>query len=166
MTTLVAEPLSAESFAPFGTVISRPGRTQDAEGPGWQWWAETHTLESDGRSWAFGRLQLAPAELSFDWAECHLQSHEVILASSADLLVYVAPATDDPARIPPLDEFRAFRVPAGDGVELRPGIWHGAPFAVDKESSALVLLLEGTGRDDVTIVRFPESPVSIESRPS
>ena len=163
MTTLTAEPLSAGSFAPFGTVISRPGRAQDAEGPGWQWWAETHALESDGRRWAFGRLQLAPGELSFDWAECHLRSHEVILASSADLLAYVAPASVDTARIPPQEEFRAFCVPAGDGVELRSGIWHGEPFAVDEESSALVLLLEGTGRDDVTVVRFPESPVIIES---
>jgi hypothetical protein len=33
-----------------------------------------------------------------------------------------------------------------------------------RSTSALVLLLEGTGRDDVTVARFPDSPITVEYR--
>ena len=41
-------------------------------------------------------------------------------------------------------------------------MWHGAPFTLGGAAAALVLILEGTGREDVTVVRFPESPVDVE----
>ena len=41
-------------------------------------------------------------------------------------------------------------------------MWHGAPLADGGPARAIVLLLEGTGRDDVTLVRFEETPVEIE----
>jgi ureidoglycolate hydrolase len=55
-----------------------------------------------------------------------------------------------------------FRVPAGSGVVLDRGVWHGAPFAAGEKTSAIVLILEGTGRDDLTLMRFPETPVDVE----
>ena len=58
--------------------------------------------------------------------------------------------------------FRAFRVPAGSGVVLHPGVWHGAPLALDGPGAALVLLPLGTGTDDTQITRFPENPIRIE----
>jgi hypothetical protein len=39
-------------------------------------------------------------------------------------------------------------------------VWHGAPLA-EAPTRALVLILEGTGRHDVTMVRFPDGPVAI-----
>jgi ureidoglycolate lyase len=161
--TLVTEDLTPDAFAGFGHVIERPARQHDADGPGWQWWAETSALRSDGRPWTFGYLDLNSAPLRFDWAERHLRSQEVVLAGSSDIVMYVAaPVPGEPDRLPALDDFHAFRVPAGRGIVMEPGVWHGAPFAVDATSNAVVLLLEGTGRDDVTVVRFSESPVDIE----
>jgi ureidoglycolate lyase len=163
MTALTTEDLTADAFAPFGHVIERPARAQDAEGPGWQWWAETSSLRSDGRAWTFGYLDLASAPLRFDWAERHLRTQEVVLAGSSDVVVYVGPAdVDQPDHLPALDDFRAFKVPAGRGIVMEPGVWHGAPLALDARSNAVVLLLEGTGHDDVTVVRFPDTPVDIE----
>jgi ureidoglycolate hydrolase len=80
------------------------------------------------------------------------------------LFVYVAPAEhpEQPRRLPAFDRFRAFRVPAGAGIVMDRGVWHGAPFAAEGPTPALVLLLEGTGRHDVTLVRFSETPVAIE----
>jgi len=162
--TLPVRDLDAEAFAPFGRVIATPGRTQDASGPGWRWWAETVVLEGDGRPWGVGYLDLgSDRPSSFDWAERHLRSPEAIVPVAGSCLVYVAPPDhpEQPDRLPAFDAFRVFRVPPGTGVVMNPAVWHGAPLADRGPAKAIVLLLEGTGREDVTIVRFEQSPVRI-----
>jgi ureidoglycolate lyase len=160
---LKAETLTREAFAPYGRVIARPERPRDAHGHGWEWWAETAILSGDGRPLGVGYLDLTPGEARFDWAERHMRTLEAIFATASDLLVYVAPAEhpEEPARLPAMERFRAFRVPAGSGIVMDRGVWHGAPFAVDRPSSAIVLILEGTGRTDVTLARF--DPVEIRA---
>ena len=164
MITLPVRELSAEAFEPYGRVLERPGRSEDAAGPGWTWWAETQVLESDGRRWGIGYLDLRPAERRFDWAERHMRTQETILPLGGTCLVYVAPPEhlDEPERIPPFERFEVFRVPPGSGVVMDPGVWHGAPLAADGPARAIVLILEGTGREDVTVVRFEGSPVLID----
>jgi ureidoglycolate lyase len=164
MTRLDVESLTPEAFGPFGRVIARPERDRDAEGPGWRWWAETASVSGDGRPVGVGYLDLEPTETSFDWAERHMRTQEAVLATSSDLLLYVGPpeSPNEPGRMPPVERFRAFRVRAGDGVVMDRGVWHGAPFTVDRASAAIVLLLEGTGRTDVTVVRF--DPVQMRMR--
>ena len=159
--SLTVEALSADAFAPFGRVLSRPERERDAEGPGWRWWAETALLESDGRRFGVGFLDLRPAAASFDWAEKHLRTQETVIATTGDLLLYVAAAEHE--RAPAEDGYRVFRVPGGGGVVMERGVWHGAPLAADAATTALVLILEGTGRDDVTVERF--DPIEIEVTP-
>jgi ureidoglycolate lyase len=158
------EPLTPEAFAPFGRVIERPERPSDAEGPGWRWWAETVLLAGDGRPFGVGYLDLEPSKRRFDWAERHMRTQESVLATSADLLLYVGPADhrDEPPRLPSFERFRAFRVPAGSGVVMDRAVWHGAPLTVDRASAAVVLIQEGTGRSDVTIARF--DPIELQVR--
>jgi ureidoglycolate lyase len=162
MIRLPVEPLTAEAFASYGRVVELPQRPEDAAGPGWRWWAETAYLAGDGRPFGVGYLDLWPAGGTFDWAERHLRTQEAVFATSADLLVYVAPADhpEDPARLPGPDRFRVFRVPPGSGVVMDRAVWHGAPLA-EAPTRALVLILEGTGRHDVTMVRFPGGPLGI-----
>jgi ureidoglycolate hydrolase len=154
----MVKPLTTQGFAPFGKVLSQPVAPAQAAGSGWRWWGEIAALPNDGRRWAFGYLALEAGSMTIDWAERHLHSPEVVFASDSDVAVYVAPSgTDEPS----LGALRVFRVPAGAGVVLDPGVWHGAPFALTHRTSAFVLLLEGTGRDDVTVVRFADTPVSV-----
>lgn len=82
----------------------------------------------------------------------------------AGCLVYVGPPEPrEPAgQVPPLRSFRVFRLHPGMGVGLNPGVWHGAPLAAGTPTQVLCLILEHTGRDDVTLVRFPDQPVGIE----
>jgi ureidoglycolate hydrolase len=164
MTTLAVRSLNPEAFSPYGDVLGRPGRLHDAEGPGWRWWGETQTLAPAGRPYAVGYLDLQPAPHRFDWAERHMRSPETIVPLSGDCLVYVGPPDDrgDPGRMPPVERFEVFRVAAGQGVVLSPGVWHGAPLAVDRPLQAMVLLAEGTGAGDTTVVRFGDDPVEID----
>lgn len=161
---LKARELSSEAFAPYGRVIEAPARPSDGEGPGWSWWAETVLLSGDGRPWGVGYLDLHPTDLRFDWAERHMRTLEAIVPLGGDAFVYVGPPEhlDDPPRLPTFERFEVFRVPAGSGVIMDRGVWHGAPFAADGATRAMVLILEGTGRTDVTLVRFEERPVPFE----
>ena len=153
-----ARELSPEAFERYGRVVRRPPHSPDATGPGWTWWAETLMLPSDGRAFGVGFLSLAPTEPAFDWAERHMLSVEAVVPLDGDCLVYVGPPDDAPS----LERFRVFRVDAGEGVVLEKGVWHGAPLALDRPLRAVVLLLEGTGANDTTVVRFPDTPVTIE----
>jgi ureidoglycolate hydrolase len=162
MTALAVETLSAASFELFGRVVERPGAAPDATGPAWRWWADTVLVPSDGRPVGIGYLDLSPGDLSFDWAERHVRSVEVIVPLGGDCLAYVAPKGDlsDDGATPERDGFRVFRIPTGSGIAMEPGVWHGAPFALGEPSRAIVLLLQGTGAADTRIVRF-EQPISI-----
>lgn len=164
MTVLRARALAPDAFSAYGSVIDVPNRREDASGPGWRWWTETVALPTDGRPFAIGYLDLRPAPLRFDWAERHMRSPEVIVPLQGECLVYVGPAEhpDEPPRIPERGRFEVFRVPPGAGVVMRPGVWHGAPL-VRAATTAMVLLLEGTGREDVTVVRFEDDPVGVEA---
>ena len=160
---LPVEELTVESFAPFGTLIEQPKSPQDADGPGWTWWAETGLLPAADRPYAIGFLDLRPAPLQFDWAERHMQASELLLPLGGDCLVYVGPPdhVNEPERLPDLDRFRVFGVKKGQGVLLNPGVWHGAPLAFGGPLSVAVLLLQGTGNSDASLVRFEDNPVII-----
>lgn len=161
---LKIEELTVESFAPFGEVIVQPARAYDAQGPGWMWWGENHTLAGGDRKYAIGYLDLAPAELTFNWAERHMRSDELLIPMGGDCLVYVGPPDhpDEPDRLPSLERFRVFRLHKGQGVLLRKGVWHGAPMALDLPLNVTVLLLKDTGKIDGHVVRFEDTPVQIE----
>lgn len=161
---LKIENLTVEAFAPFGEVITQPERGQDAQGPGWTWWGENHVLAGSDRQYGIGYLDLQPAELSFNWAERHMHSDELLVPMGADCLVYVGPPDypDEPDRLPQLERFRVFRLRQGQGVLLGKGVWHGAPMALDQPLNVTVLLLKGTGKNDGHVVRFEDTPVEIE----
>ena len=157
--------LTMASFRPYGRVIEAPPKSPDATGPGWRWWGETQVIECGGRPFGIGFLDLSPAPMQFDWAERHMRSSETILPLDGDCAVYVGTPghPDEPQRLPALDSFEVFLVRAGQGVVLNQGVWHGAPLAIGGPACAVVLLLEGTGAIDTTVVRFDETPVEIVS---
>ncbi len=161
---LTIEALTGPTFAPFGEIIQRPAQASTASGPGWQWWGETTLLAGDGRPFGIGYLQLQPVGLRFDWAERHMRSQELLVPIGGDCVVYVGPPEfpDEPARLPSLERFRAFRVQEGQAVLLHPEVWHGAPLAIDSPLNVVVLLFEQTGSVDTSVVRFVETPVELD----
>jgi ureidoglycolate lyase len=161
---LPIQKLTPEAFAPFGQVIGQTTRAPDAHGPGWRWWGETALLAANSRPYGIGYLDLRPAELRFDWAERHMRSAELLIPTGGDCLVYVGPPDhpEDPGRRPSLERFEVFRVPPGQAVLLDPGVWHGAPLAIDQPLNVVVLLLQGSGAADTSVARFADTPVEIE----
>ena len=161
---LPIQDLNEQVFEPFGKIIEQPTRAQDAQGPGWRWWAENALMESEDRPYQIGYLDLTPAELKFDWAERHMRSVELIIPIGGDCLVYVAPPDypKEPERLPSFERFQVFKVRQRQAVLLNKGVWHGAPLAIDKSLNVIVLLLSRTGEVDLSLVRFEENPVRIK----
>jgi ureidoglycolate hydrolase len=156
--------LTPASFAPFGQLIAQPTSAPNATGLGWQWWGEIALLAADGRPFGIGYLDLRPAELRFDWAERHMRSPEMLIPAGGDCLVYVAPPDypETPGHLPALNRFQVFRLRQGQAVVLSPGVWHGAPLAIDRPINVVVLLLQGSGANDTSVVRFADTPVEID----
>ena len=156
--------LTADAFARYGRVVARPTPSPDAAGPGWRWWGETTVLPAEDSPYGVGYLELQPSERSFDWAERHMRSVEMLVPMGGDCLVYVGPPDhlEEPERPPELERFEVFRVRQGQAVILEKGVWHGAPLALDQPLTVVVLLRRGTGVGDVSVVRFAETPVRIE----
>jgi ureidoglycolate lyase len=157
------EPLTPAAFASFGSIIEQPTRATDASGAGWRWWGELTQLEGGDRPYALGYLDLQPAPLSFDWAERHLHSDELIVPLGGECLVYVAPPDvfDEPEQRLPPEAFRVFRLGAGQAALLTPGVWHGAPLAISQPLKVLVILLHNTGKQDTQIVRFAPLEITL-----
>ncbi|MBI3647501.1 MAG: ureidoglycolate lyase [Actinobacteria bacterium] len=153
----VVEPLTPGAFAPFGRVIDLPARPEDAAGPGWCWWAELDLLPTDGRAFGIGYLALEHGPTSFDWAERHLRTVEVVIPLTGAMGVYAR----EPGDLDTDARFHVFRVEPGAAVVLDPGVWHGAPLALGGPARGIVLILERTGATDVDLVRFEDAPVSV-----
>jgi ureidoglycolate lyase len=160
---IVPQDLSAEAFAPFGAVIVAPSQAVDASGAGWKWWMTPALLPGTDRPYSVGYLDLWPAALQVDWAERHMHSAEMVIPVGGDCLVYVAPPDypEEQVSQPQPDYFQVFVVHPGQAVILKAGVWHGAPLALTEPLSAIVLLLQHTGRDDTSLVRFTETPVTV-----
>jgi ureidoglycolate hydrolase len=149
---MVAEPLTPDAFAPFGTAVTRPSGAPDATGPGWSWWARTGALPP--ADYAIGYLALEPSATAFDWAEYHPDSEELIAPLAGDCLVYVAAPGEEP------HDFRVFRVAAGEVVILDREVWHGAPLALTEPLTAMVALKH---RPDTVMARFDRISITMEA---
>lgn len=95
-----------------------------------------------------------PREYVIDGAEYHSHTCEATLPIDGDIFIHVGPPTKGDV---PYDSMRVFRVPKGTIVVLKPGVWHGAPFAAGgKRQSALVILPERTYANDCFFVDIPK----------
>jgi ureidoglycolate lyase len=158
---LRVSPLTPEAFAPYGRLIRMPSSPATASGPGWDWWGEVEPLEAGDRPYTLGFLSLRPAGMSFNWAERHMRSRELIVPMGGKCLIYVAvPSRPVDADRPSPDGFSVFGLGPGEAVLLEKGIWHGAPLAVDRPLSVLIALLECTGAEDTQAVGLQELTVT------
>ena len=138
--SIVARPLSREAFAPFGDVIEAAGASFPINDGMCDRFHDQARMEfvGDGRagiSVGYGRPY--PLPHAFDLMERHpLGSQAFMPLGDAPYLVVVAP---DPASPP-----RAFLARAGQGVSFRPGTWHHALLALERESDFLVVDRAGT----------------------
>lgn len=144
MTRIKAEPISTSAFAPFGELLT-PRHTADKlinEGR-----CERHhalaTVQRDGGEAIISIFRSQPVSLPYKCAllERHPLGSQAFMPLGPDAwLSIVAPDEDDRPGTP-----RAFIVPAGMGLNLHTGIWHGVLTPLDRAADFLVVDREGSG---------------------
>ena len=150
---LAIEPMTAESFAPFGGLLESSAMPDDHRV------MTPSQFECDGRT-TIHTIWQPRAGRSFSKLERHSGSRRrSFRLSGAPSVVCVAPPTDldDPGAVPHPEDVRAFLIDPGKGFSFARGTWHsldrfvlappGATFVilnVDPNPTQIVDFLDGT----------------------
>ena len=142
---LVARPVTAAAFAPFGLLLPRPHPGADR--------MELIEALTNGRDSARPRLSLAGVApralpLAAREMERHVHSSQSFVPlDCATYLVLVAPHGAD--GLPDEAALVAFRVPGTVGVHYRADTWHHPLTALERPASFAVLtFVDGTASDE------------------
>lgn len=144
MTTIKAQPITAEAFAPFGEVLTPKSAADRMINDGR---CERHhalaTVERGGGEAIISIFRSQPVSLPYDCAllERHPLGSQAFMPLGSDpWLSVVAPDEGGRPGVP-----LAFLVPAGTGVNLRAGVWHGVLTPLDRPADFLVVDRDGEG---------------------
>ena len=152
-----AVPITAEAFAPYGEILTArdaPSRMINAGRCGRH--HALATVERSGGEAIISIFRSEPVSLPYDCAllERHpLGSQAFFPINGGEWLSVVAPDEGGTPGAP-----LAFLVPAGVGVNLRAGVWHGVLTPLDHDADFLVVDREGTG---VNLEEVEIAPVTI-----
>lgn len=149
---LIIEPLTADGFAPFGTVIP-PTDDGVLFGP-----ADAELAIDQGIP-RFYTMRISGRGLMVDRITRHREVTQVLAAAGGhDWLLAVAPPgeVDDPEAEPSIDDIRAFRIPGDTAVMLSVGTWHAGPLFEGHERSFFNLELSDTNVVDHHTSVLPE----------
>jgi ureidoglycolate lyase len=159
MPHLLAEPLTAASFAPFGAVLEAPSE------PGRRYFEEQLVNRRPDAWTSLSISRLAPLTalpLCAELFERHEFSSQTFLPLSVSrYLVVVAPA----AATPDAALARAFVGRAGQGVSYHAGTWHHGMTALDSPASfATLMWRDGTSRDETFVTLSSALTVQVPAR--
>jgi ureidoglycolate lyase len=163
MREMTPEPLTAEAFAPFGSVIEASGaavKLDINQGHAIRYDALAEVDVADGAGVPVISLFRAKplGELVLKGFERHpLGSQSFVPLSGRPYLVAVAPAGDfDPAAI------RLFRAGGHQGVHYRKGVWHHFLLVLD-ESDFLVVDRSGPGDNCEEVELAPGDAIRVST---
>ncbi len=155
MKTIKAEPITNESFAPFGQFYTM------AEPDGYALCGEIHKFypdrinaDSNHRVGYSPIVVKKPDKMVITQQEYHTTTWEMILPLDDDMILHCAPAS---AGTPVTDLAKAFIVPKHTLVKMNAAIWHLAPLPANNNSlTAMIILPECTYANDCTVVDLTE----------
>ena len=144
LTDLPIEPLSAQAFAPFGTVIA-------AGTDGAPFGAEDAQLELSAGTPCFYIMRIPGRGLVVKGITRHRACTQVLASVGGQpwtLMVAPAKELDDPAAEPALADIRSFAIPGDVAVMLYRGSWHAGPLYEGGERGFFNLELADTNLAD------------------
>jgi ureidoglycolate lyase len=158
---LKVETLTRDSFAPYGSIVSKPDTSPTSKMEGLDYWAGVSTLPDVQGPFDVGYAVLEPRPFVQDHFERHMRTPELLMPVDGDMIVVVGHADhpDEPGRLPAKDRYAAFKVPEGVAIIMKSGVWHWAPFPVDSPLRMLVIYRSGTAQDDGYVI-----PLDTEDR--
>ena len=124
-TELLLSELTPQAFSAYGTVLGKPFPTAaDAvayRGTTSDFWRE-HLFAAGGRDPEMLWVTYRDTQAGIDRLEMHNLTEQAVIPLTGDIFQIVAASTALGA--PDIATIRAFRVPVGMGLCMRPGCWH------------------------------------------
>lgn len=152
--TLIAEPLTAAAFAPYGDVIEAGGDSIPInQGKGWRFLDLAQLeVDADGGHAAVSLITADPEELPVPLRllERHpLGSQLFYPTNGQNYIVVVAPAGEPPAP----EDIKVFLATGSQGINYHRGVWHHPMIALDKHCEFVEVHRRGPGMncDEVDI---------------
>jgi ureidoglycolate lyase len=149
---IVARPLRAETFVPYGDVVeapAQPGRAYFATSLG------NLRPAAQPKLWMLTKVPVAPLPLEVKAMERHeFSSQSFVPIDLARWLIIVAPHAQHGG--PATDRIEAFMASPTQGVSYRPNVWHGALTVFDRVARLTVFMwLDGTPADEEIVAVSP-----------
>lgn len=144
MASIRAVPVTAEAFAPFGELLTpRAAPTRMINAGRCERHHALATVERGGGEAILSIFRSAPVTLPYDCLllERHPLGSQAFMPMGPDPWLSVVAPDQDGRPGGPL----AFLIPAGMGVNLHAGVWHGVLTPLDRPADFLVIDREGGG---------------------
>jgi ureidoglycolate lyase len=158
MQTMREEELEVEGFLPFGYYMQLIDPDAEKFGAPLREFFRDMLQLNLGSSMmvSFSICRVKKRALLIEAMEYHAFTGEGILPLDKESIIPVGPASRPDTF--PGEKIRAFRIPQGTMVVLRPGTWHHAPFTVnDVPANVLIILPERTSANDCTVENPPDA---------
>jgi ureidoglycolate lyase len=136
--SLAIEPLTAEAIAPFGWMLGKPCDAADAASfisPASDFWSE-HIFDTAGGQTEMLWVVYRSRDVSIARLEAHLLTQQAIIPLTGAIIQIVGLGLPDGS----VDQasVRAFQVPRGRGICMRPGCWHATRVEHDEVTCAML----------------------------
>ncbi len=148
MKTIKVSKLTQEAFEPFGQVLNETGREAKGNPDTHFWYPKAVVLEDPV---SINLMRVVPHEFVLKDFEAHDHTTENLLAMDGDLIVGMAPAGELKE-----ENVMAFYIPSGQGISLKPSVWHAVPFAVGRDVMSVCIFKNNTSQEDIYFDSIPE----------
>lgn len=141
-TTIEAEQLTRESFAPFGDVLSKDGLERlpiDLYGDRANVYVPSAFESDQPTEFLFTNCRLREFRVIFMERHVELTQSFIPLRGDPFLIVVAPPDCQEVDGIPSFDAIRAFVVPGACGINLKRGTWHELPFPLVDDTDLLIM---------------------------
>jgi ureidoglycolate lyase len=147
---IVAEPLTAEAFAPFGEIVGGSSAPTDWTRPGLDAWKNTFRIE--------GKTELRVMRYHRQNPNLHVMERHVTVTESrmplggARVFMVVAPPSpaDRPDEAPPPEAARAFYLDGTAGLMLSLGTWHALDcYVIGRDYADFAFISEVATEDEI-----------------
>jgi ureidoglycolate lyase len=146
--TLTVSDITAEDFQEYGLYLDAETAKPAYESEQFNFWNKMAVLPLKSASLCIVESYPQGA-LESSTFEQHGDTPEVLIPTDGEIVLVIAlPDKNDKARID-MDSVKAFRLPAGKAVVLKPLVWHYAPLVKDRPVKTFVVFEEKTPDEDL-----------------
>ncbi len=132
--SLEVQPMTRESFAPYGELLGERGEI---------------AIDLDGGPASVATETVEARSLRFDFLGRHQKTEQVVSPiGGTQSIIAVAPSSEENPNLPDVERLAAFLIDGTSAFKLHRGIWHTSAFPLAEQATFLVLDRERTLEDD------------------